>query len=99
MGCAYCTNLRPPWSTPDARAVVPHPRAVRAVGCDCEVRSRAIEHPRRGGRLDGRAKDGTEGLRGVGVHGADISPESALHAWAKLRHSNDPSWVQGHRGR
>ena len=52
-----------------------------------------------GGRLDGRAKDGTEGLRGVGVYGADISPESVLHARAKLRHSNDPSWVQGHRGR
>ena len=51
------------------------------------------------GRLDGGAKDGTEGLRGVGVHGADISPESALHAWAKLRHSNDLSWVQGRRGR
>ena len=45
------------------------------------------------GRLDGGAKDGTEGLRGVGVHGVDISPELALHAWAKLRHSNDPRWA------
>ena len=51
------------------------------------------------GRLDGGAKDGTEGLRGVGDHGADISSESALHAWAKLRHSNDLNWVQGRRGR
>ena len=29
-GCAYCTSPRPPWSTPDARAVAPHPRAVCA---------------------------------------------------------------------
>ena len=29
-GCAYCTSPRPPWSTPDARAVAPHPRGVVA---------------------------------------------------------------------
>ena len=29
-GCAYCARARPPWSTPDARAVVPHPRGVVA---------------------------------------------------------------------
>ena len=27
-GCAYCTSPRPPFSTPDARAVAPHPRGV-----------------------------------------------------------------------
>ena len=41
----------------------------------------------------------TEGLRGVGAHGADISPKSALRAWVKLRHSNDLSWVQELRAR
>ena len=30
VGCAYCTSPRPPWSTPDARAVAPHPRGVVA---------------------------------------------------------------------
>ena len=92
MGCAHCTNPRPPWSTPDARAV-------QAVGRDCEARSRARPNTRDVGRLDGWAEDGIEGLRGVGVHGADISPESALRARAKLRHSNDLSRVQGRRGR
>ena len=38
---------------------------------------------------------GSEGLRGAGVHSADINPESVLHARVKLRHSNDPRWVQG----
>ena len=79
--------------------MAPDARAVQAVGRDCEARSRARPNTRDVGRLDGWAEDGIEGLRGVGVHGADISPESALHAWAKLRHSNDLSWVQGRRGR
>ena len=99
MGCAYCTNPRPPWSTPDLRAMAPDARAVQTVGRDCEARSCARPNTRDVGRLDGWAKDGTEGLRGVGVHGADISPESVLHAWVKPRHSNDPRWVQGRRGR
>ena len=98
-GYPYCTNPRPPWSTPDLRAMAPDARAVQAVGRDCEARSRARPNPRDVGRLDGWVRAGGEGLRGVGVHGADISPESVLYARAKLRHSNDPSWVQGHRGR
>ena len=73
--------------------MAPDARAVQAVGHDCEARSRARPNPRDVGRLDGGAKDGTEGLRGVGVHGADISFESALHAWVKPEHSNDPRWA------
>ena len=76
--------------------MVPHPRAVRAVGCDCEVRSRARLNPRDvGGGLTVGQRAGSEGLRGAGVHSADINPESVLHARVKLRHSNDPRWVQG----
>jgi len=79
--------------------MAPDARAVQTVGRDCEARSRARPNTRDVGRLDGWAKDGAEELRGVGVHGADISPESVLHAWVKPRHSNDPRWVQGRRGR
>lgn len=29
MGCAHCSNPRPPWSTPDLRAMAPDARAVQ----------------------------------------------------------------------
>ena len=48
-----------------------------------------------GGGLTVGQRAGSEGLRGAGVHSADINPESVLHARVKPRHSNDPRWVQG----
>jgi len=31
-GCAYCTNLRPLWSSPNPPPIAPEPRAVGALG-------------------------------------------------------------------
>ena len=92
VGCAYCTNPRPPWSTPDIRAMAPDARAVRAWVL---LRS---ENPRdRTPATWGVSTVGQgaaiEGLRSVGVHRADINPAPALHARAKPEHSNDPRWA------
>ena len=71
-------------------------------GRDRKARGRVSERPQCGGCGAGSMvgqRAGSEGLRGAGVHSADINPESVLYARVKLRHSNDPRWVQGHRGR
>jgi len=54
--------------------------------------ARARPNLREVGRLDGGAKDGTEGLRGVGVHGADITGAPTPHTEEEPQDSNDPRW-------